>query len=193
MHRPRHALSVLALVLLALLALACGLGDRFKEQAAEEVFEQALEQGGAASEVEVGVGAEVDVSDLPAWLAYPNAKATGKMTMAQDGTEGILYVLESADPQATVQEWYKAALATWQQTASLQNAEGTQLFYTDGAGQSVQVTLATDAGHTTISCWYAKSAAEVQAAEQPKAKFRPGPGGRKVLPGKGGKVHRPDR
>ena len=87
-----------------------------------------------------------------------------------------------------VAEWYKAALSTWEQSASFETAESVQLVYADGAGQAVQLTMATEAEHTAISCWYAK--AEVAVESAPKAKVPPeklpGPGMRKMGPGQKG-------
>ncbi|MFH1463316.1 MAG: hypothetical protein ABIO70_02915 [Pseudomonadota bacterium] len=189
------------LILFAILALACGLGDKLKEQASEEVFEQALDQAGVDGNIDIDLGAAVDISDLPEWLNYPNAHATGKMTMSQDGAEGTMFVLTTDDPKDTVKTWYTTALSTWQQTASFDSEGGTQLVYTDGSTSTVQLTLAEAEGHTTISCWYAKGAegeepaVEVQQAVDP-AKPHPrqgpvGPGkGQKVGPGKGIKAKR---
>jgi hypothetical protein len=194
MRTKQAGLLAAVLGLFAFLSLACGFGDKLKEQAAEEVFEQALEEAGAAGEVELDVGQEIDISDLPPWLSYPNAKATGKMTLAQDGDEGTMYVLETADPVDTVADWYKAALSTWEQSASFETGGSMQLVYTDGANQAVQLTLAAEGEQTAISCWYAKTEAEVkeEAPRQPPASIRPGP--RKMGPGnkgiKGRKVTR---
>lgn len=188
MRTKRSGLLATALVILGLLALACGLGDKLKEQAAEEVFENALEEAGAAGDVELDVGQEIDISDLPVWLSYPNAKPTGKMTLAQEGEEGTMYVLETADDMNTVATWYKTALATWTQSASFETGESIQLVYADGAGQAVQLTLATEDDHTAISCWYAKAEVAVEVA--PRAKVPPeklpGPGLRKMGPGQKG-------
>jgi hypothetical protein len=200
LHRGLFA-AVLALF--AVIALACGLGDKLKEQASEEVFEQALDQAGVDGSVEVSVGTEVDISDLPEWLNYPNAHATGKMTMSQDGAEGTMYVLDTTDPKATVQAWYTTALSTWQQTASFESEGSTQLVFSDGAGSAVQLTLADavvaagEPAHTTISCWYAKAAEPAVEAAQategtepaPRVGNRPRPGG-KAGPGKGPKAKR---
>ena len=182
--RPGPLAAVL--VLLGLLCLACGLGDKLKEQAAEEVFEKALEEAGAEGDVELDVGQEIDLSDLPDWLNYPNAKATGKMTLAQEGEEGTMYVLETSDDMATVATWYKTALSTWEQSASFETAEAAQLVYSDGAGKAVQLTIAAEAEYTSISCWYAQGEAAVEATTTPAPEKLPGPGLRKVGPGNKG-------
>ncbi len=188
MRTKRSGLLASVLLLSGLLALACGFGDKLKEQAAEEVFEKALEEAGAEGDVELDIGQEIDISDLPEWLNYPNGKATGKMTLAQEGEEGTMYVLETADPMDTVATWYKTALANWEQSASFETAESVQLVYSDGGGQAVQLTLAAVDATTTISCWYAKT--ELAAEETPKTKVPPerlpGPGLRKVGPGQKG-------
>lgn len=187
MHTKRSGLLASVLVITGLLALACGFGDKLKEQAAEDVFEKALEEAGGDGSIELDVGQEIDISDLPEWLSYPNAKATGKMTLAQEGEEGTMYVLETADPMATVATWYKTAMATWEQSASFETTESTQLVYSDGAGQAVQLTLATDTTSTTISCWYAKAAVAVeQAGPKVPPERLPGPGLRKMGPGQKG-------
>ena len=185
--RTKHSgLLAGTLVVMGLLSLACGLGDKLKEQAAEEIFEQALEEAGDGS-VELDVGDEIDISDLPAWLSYPNAKATGKMTLAQEGNEGTMYVLETADDLATVATWYKTALSTWEQSASFETAESTQLVYSDGAGQAVQLTLATEGEATAISCWYAQAEVAVEQATPKVAPEKlPGPGLKKMGPGNKG-------
>ncbi len=159
--RPPGRLAAV-LITLGLLCLACGLGDKLTEQAAEEAFEQALEEAGAEGDVELDLGDEIDLSDLPEWLNYPNAKATGKMTMAQDGTEGTMYVLETGDELSVVVDWYKAAMSSWEQSASFETAESTQLVYTDGETQTVQLTFTTVDEQLAISCWYAKVEQEVQ-------------------------------
>lgn len=187
MRTKRSGLLAAVLVVLGLLGLACGFGDKLKEQVAEEVFEKALEQAGAEGDIELDVGQEIDISDLPDWLNYPNGKATGKMTLAQEGEEGTMYVLETADDMATVATWYKTALSTWEQSASFETAESAQLVYGDGAGQAVQLTIATQAETTTISCWYAKADVAVEEAKpQVPAERLPGPGLKKMGPGNKG-------
>jgi hypothetical protein len=189
MRTPRSPRLAAVLVLLGLLGLACGFGDKMKEEAAEELFEQAIEEAGADGEIELDIGQEIDTSDLPEWLDYPNARATGKMTLAQEGEEGTMYVLETADDMTTVATWYKTALATWNQSASFETAESMQLVYDDGAGSAVQLTLAPAGGNTTISCWYAKAQQEEEVGAT-KAKLPPerlpGPGLRKMGPGQKG-------
>jgi hypothetical protein len=186
MRTKRPGPLAIVLVLLGLMCLACGLGDKLSEQAAEEILEQALEEAGDGS-VEIDVGDEIDISDLPEWLSYPNAKATGKMTLAQEGDEGTMYVLESADDMATVATWYKTALSTWEQSASFETADSTQLVYSDGAGQAVQLTLATEGETTAISCWYAKAEVAVESTGPKVAPEKlPGPGLKKMGPGQKG-------
>ncbi len=195
MSSKRPTLVVSTLVALGLLSLACGLGEKLEEKAAEEVFERALEEAGGDGSVELDVGQEIDISDLPVWLSYPNAKATGKMTLAQEGEEGTMYVLETADELATVTDWYKGAMKTWEQSASFETPESMQLVYSDGAGQAVQLTLARENETTIISCWYAKTEPP-EVAEDPEAKpFQPrAPGGKRVGPGsKGCKGKKPAR
>jgi len=182
-HRP--GLLAAAIVTLGLLSLACGFGDKLKEQAAEEVFEKALEEAGADGEVELDLGQEIDISDLPDWLSYPNAKPTGKMTLAQEGEEGTMYVLETADDMATVSTWYKTAMSTWEQSASFETTESTQLVYSDGGGQAVQLTLAAQGDTTTISCWYARAEMEAEAATPKATPGRLPVPGRKMGPNKG--------
>jgi uncharacterized protein YuzE len=187
MPSKRPGFLAAVLILLALLCLACGLGDKLKEQAAEDIFEKAMEEAGAEGDVELDIGDEIDISDLPEWLSYPNAKATGKMTLAQEGNEGTMYVLETADDIATVATWYKTALSTWEQSASFETAESTQLVYSDGAGQAVQLTLATEGEATAISCWYAKAEVAAEAATPKVAPEKlPGPGLKKMGPGQKG-------
>ena len=144
MQRVHHGHLAAVLIILGVLCLACGLGDKLKEQAAEEAFEQAIEEAGGEGDVELDVGDEIDITDLPEWLSYPDAKATGKMTMAQDGSEGTMYVLETSDAIGTVVDWYKTTMSTWEQSASFETAESTQLVYTDGSTQTVQLSHADD-------------------------------------------------
>jgi hypothetical protein len=187
MRTQRSPRLAAVLVLLGLLGLACGFGDKMKEEAAEELFEQAIEEAG---DVELDIGQEIDISDLPDWLNYPNAKATGKMTLAQEGDEGTMYVLETADDMTTVATWYKTALSSWNQSASFETAESMQLVYDDGVSSAVQLTLAPVGENTTISCWYAKGEAQAEEVGGTKAKVQPerlpGPGLRKVGPGQKG-------
>ncbi len=184
--RTKHTgLLAGTLVALGLLSLACGFGDKLKEQAAEEVFEKALEEAGAEGDIELDIGQEIDISDLPDWLNYPNAKPTGKMTLAQEGEEGTMYVLETADDMNTVATWYKTAMSTWEQSASFETTESVQLVYSDGGGQAVQLTLAAQDAVTTISCWYAKAEVEAEAAKPKAAPGRLQGPGRKMGPGKG--------
>jgi len=158
-----------ALILSGLLALACGLGDKLSEQAAEDLFEQAVEEAGELDEVEVDVGEQIDISDLPDWLNYPNATATGRMTMTQDEEEGTMYLLQTPDAVSAVVDWYKTALSTWTQSAIFESAEGTQLVYSNGVDQGVQLTVAPETEHTTISCWYFKGQEQAEADEEPAA------------------------
>ena len=185
MQRVQHGRLATVVITMGLLCLACGFGDKLKEQAAEEAFELAIEEAGGDGSVELDIGDEIDISDLPAWLSYPNAKATGKMTMAQDGAEGTMYVLETADALTTVVDWYKAAMSTWEQSASFETAGSTQLVFTDGASQTVQLTMATEGEQVAISCWYAQTAEVKAATTGPGPAVLQPPDGRKVGPGKG--------
>ncbi len=185
MQRVHHGHLAAVLIILGVLCLACGLGDKLKEQAAEEAFEQAIEEAGGEGDVELDVGDEIDITDLPEWLSYPDAKATGKMTMAQDGSEGTMYVLETSDAIGTVVDWYKTTMSTWEQSASFETAESTQLVYTDGSTQTVQLTMSTEGEQVAISCWYAQVAEAETVKPNPRPAALPAPGGKKAGPGRG--------
>lgn len=54
--------------------------------------------------------AAVDTSTLPAFLRYPGAEAIERMQINTSDSKGTSWLLVSSDPQAQVEEWYRASV-----------------------------------------------------------------------------------
>lgn len=54
--------------------------------------------------------AAVDISTLPEFLRYPAATASERMALSTSDSKGTSWLLVSSDPQAQVEEWYRASV-----------------------------------------------------------------------------------
>jgi hypothetical protein len=101
-----------SVALLGLCGLACGLGGKIGEKIAEKSVESLT--GG---EVDLG---DVDLSDMPATLRYPNSRGIGRSTWsdASLGGTGTIYLLQTSDDLSMVSGWYKSSLSSWQSSVN---------------------------------------------------------------------------
>jgi hypothetical protein len=133
-------------------------GQSVSEKIAEKAIEGAVNKasGGKAN---IDVGGNVDLSALPPLLHYPGAVAKARWSMSNEGTTGAVYTFESADPAASVVDFYKKALAGWKNASTMENDEATILVYgTEDEKQMATVTVAKDkeSGKTSLTLLYTK-------------------------------------
>jgi len=144
---------VLALSLVAL--PGCG---RCGQKAAESLAEKAIEQAtGGKAKIDIGGAGNVDLSNLPAALRYPGAKAVSATTITtKDGT-GTSYVLETPDHVATVTEYYKKAMPDWKEGATMQSQDGTVYIAANPENtEGMSVSISRDETKTTIGIMHWK-------------------------------------
>jgi hypothetical protein len=155
MHKTHIIVLSIALGLALITLPGCGRNSSQKlaEKVASKVATAAT--GGKTS---VNVGSNVDLSALPANLRYPGATATASWTTTQDSAKGTYYALESADPIATVKDFYKKNMTGWTQSMAMDNADGTSMlsYASPDQKQNAVITLAIDKtkGTTTIAIIY---------------------------------------
>jgi len=149
MHKLSIAVFTLALCAMVVAGVGCmKCGESIAEQAAETAVEAA-----SGGRVDIDAGG-TDMSDLPAFLRYPGAKAVGKMSVSTEDGDGTVWSLESGDLIGNIADWYRAAFKGqgWKTGAEVQMGKGTMLA---GASadekESVSVLLSWGEDKTTIS------------------------------------------
>jgi len=155
MHKTHLIVLSIALGLVLITLPGCG-GNSSQKLAAKVASGVASAATGGKTNVDVG--GNVDLSALPANLRYPGAKASASWTTTQDSAKGTYYALETADPIATVKDFYKKNMTGWTQSMAMDNADGTSMmtFASPDQKQNAVITLATnkDKGTTTIAIIY---------------------------------------
>lgn len=155
------SLVVLAFVMAVMVAadLSCA---KCSQNLAQKVTERALEEAvnkGTGGKADIDVSGNVDLSGLPAFAVYPGAKGTAKWSITGDDGAGYSYVMESADPVATVTAWYKTSFegSGWKQGATMESGEGTMFMYASpDEKESVTVTVSKEDEKTSIVALHTK-------------------------------------
>lgn len=155
------SLVVLAFVMAVVVAadVSCA---KCSESIAKKVTEKALEEAvnkGTGGKADIDVSGNVDLSGLPAFAVYPGAKGTAKWSITGDDGAGYSYVMESADPVATVVAWYKASFegSGWKQGATMESGEGTMFMYgSPDEKEFVTATISKDDEKTSIVTLHTK-------------------------------------
>ncbi len=154
--RAAVSLSVVS-GLFVVLAPACAkCGEKAARQATEKALETAVEKA-SGGKVNIDVSENIDLSGLPDFLKYPQAKATARWSISGEQGTGTAFSLETADARPSVVAWYKSSLqsAGWKQIAVLETADGTTLSYgAEGEGKGCSVTVSTDDSKTLITVMY---------------------------------------
>jgi hypothetical protein len=125
---------------------------------AEKALEGAVERS-SGGKAKIDMGGNVDLSGLPAHLHYPGAAAKARWAMSNEGTTGTVYTFETADPTASVVNFYKQAMAGWKNNSTMETDGATILVYgTEDEKQMATVTVATDkeSGKTSFTLLYTK-------------------------------------
>ncbi len=149
------SLVVLALVLSAVVAsdVSCmKCGENLAKKATETALEGAV-NAATGGKSNIDVSGNVDLTGLPAFAVYPGAKGTAKWSISGDEGTGYSYVLESADPVATVVAWYKSSFegSGWKQGATMESGEGTMFMYgSPDEKEMVTATISKDDQKTSI-------------------------------------------
>jgi len=155
--------SIVALVLVLGLVVAVNVGCmKCGEKAMEEAFEEGLEtaiEKGSGGKVDVDVGKEVDLSELPGALKYPGAKGVGKWSVSTEDGSGTNFMLETNNTKEQVKDWYISSLtgAGYKKAMEMDTGDGlVMMFNKEGDDKTaVTVTVATEDGKTTISVLHA--------------------------------------
>ena len=148
------ALSLVVVVNVNCMKCGQDVTQKLTEKAVEGAVNKAT--GGKA---DIDVGSNVDVSGLPVTLRYPGATAKSRWAMSgQDGT-GTVYAFETADPAASVVDYYKKALAGWKNASTMESGDATILIYgTEDEKEMATVTVSRDkdANVTSLTLLYSK-------------------------------------
>jgi hypothetical protein len=145
--------------LLGLMAVANVGCMRCGQQAAQKAMESALEKAsGGKVNIDAG-GTAVDLTGLPANLRYTGAKAVSRWTMSGEKGASTVYSFETADPVATVVQFYKNALAGWKNASTAETDKAVIMVYgSQDEKEVVSVTVAPkDEGGTSIVLTYTKN------------------------------------
>ena len=152
MHRISTAIMVLALGFVVVLSIGCG-SQKTATDVAEEAAEQAVEQA-TGEQVDIEASGDIDISDLPEFMRYPAAKATGKVALSTSEGKGTVWTMEVNEPGKPVWEWYKAQLTGqgWTKVSELETAESMMVNFKNADETQTVAILVTEAGGvSTIS------------------------------------------
>jgi hypothetical protein len=128
------------------------------EKIAEKAMQGAVEKA-TGGKAQIDMGGNVDLSGLPQFLHYPGALAKARWAMSNEGTTGTVYTFETANPTASVVDFYKQALASWKSSSTMETGDATILVYgTQDEKEMVTVTVAKDkdSGKTSLTLLYTK-------------------------------------
>ncbi len=155
------SIAALVLVLGLMVAVNAGCmkcGEKAAETMVEEGLKKAIEKG-SGGKVDVDVGKEVDLSELPGILKYPGAKAVGKWSVSTEEGAGTNFMLETDNTMQQVKDWYLSSMtsAGYKKAMEMETGDGlVMMFNKEGDDKTaVTVTVATEDGKTTISVLYA--------------------------------------
>jgi len=133
-------------------------GQSVSEKLAEKAMEKAVEKA-TGGKADIDVGGNVDLSGLPMFLRYPGAAAKTRWSMGGKDGSGTVYAFETADPIATVVNFYKTALSGWKNASIMESGDATILVYgTENEKEFVTVTVSKEkeSGKTTLGLLYTK-------------------------------------
>lgn len=144
---------VFVLALSLVVMPGCG---RCGQKAAESLAEKAIEQAsGGKAKIDLSGSGNVDLSNLPAPLRYPGARAVSATTITTKEGKGTTYIFESADPVASVTEYYKKAMPGWKESATMQSADATMYIAANpDNSEGITVTVSREENKTTIGLLY---------------------------------------
>lgn len=150
-------LVCLSLVLGFALVVMPGCG-RCGQKAAESLAEKAIEQAsGGKAKIDLSGSGNVDLSNLPAPLQYPGAKAVSATTITTKDGKGTTYIFETADPVASVTAYYKKAMPGWKESATMQSADATMYIAANpDNSEGITVTISREDNKTTIGLMHWK-------------------------------------
>lgn len=154
--RVAVSLSAVCSLFIMLVPACAKCGEKAARQVTQKALETAVEKasGGKAN---IEVSENIDLSGLPDYLKYPQAKATARWSVTGEQGTGTAFSLETADARPSVVAWYKSSLeaAGWKQTAIFETADGTTLSYgAKGEGKGCSVTVSTGDSKTLITVMY---------------------------------------
>lgn len=146
-------------LVLCTLVLTTGTGcARCGETIAEKAMEKVAEQVTGADEVSIGgKGTPVDISDLPPFLKYPNAKALHKVKVSDEETRGGHYGFETGDGVDLTAGWYERTLSGqgWKQVVKAEMDAMIQLHYqSPDEKDNVSLAIHPEDGKTKIALHY---------------------------------------
>jgi hypothetical protein len=133
-------------------------GQDVTKKLAEKAVEGAVNKA-TGGKADIDVGGSVDLSSLPATLRYPGATAKSRWSMNDNGQTGTVYAFETADPAASVVDFYKKALAGWKNASTMESGDATILVYGTADEKemaTVTVSRAKDATTTSLTLLYSK-------------------------------------
>jgi hypothetical protein len=155
------SLVVLTLLLAVMVAadVSCmKCGESIAKKATEKALEGAV-NAATGGKSNIDVSGNVDLTGLPSFAVYPGVKGTAKWSISGDDGAGYSYVLESADPVATVVAWYKSSFegSGWKQGATMESGEGTMFMYgSPDEKEMVTATISKDEAKTSIVLLHTK-------------------------------------
>ncbi|MEO0081408.1 MAG: hypothetical protein ABIL25_03820 [candidate division WOR-3 bacterium] len=131
-------------------------GENIARKATEKALENAVKTA-TGGKAQIDVSGDVDVSDLPAFLRYPGAKAVAKWSLSTGEGKGSVYSFETTDAKDAVVNWFKASFVGqgWKESAVMETGEGTMLMHqSPDEKQFATVMVGTDEGKTTVAVTY---------------------------------------